>query len=347
VYLSKDKKSLLGAVAVANLAFHKSVVARFTLDYWKTTSEVAAEYEFGIRDKAADGYDRFVFTIKLSDLAHLENKTLFFCVRYSVAGQEFWDNNNAMNFQVAFIKKAKPVEDGVGGMRHGLGARPAHAIVRGRAAAGRPWSMPASFDDFADGFDSKYDFADLRLGTSKFLDDALSPTSTDPAMSREASIPDYPTRRTSRAGQAFGNRYDFGASLTAAIQAANASAGRRSASLAPGADRPATNAETKSEGSDGAPAKPAVRTATSTSTSSPPVSPKSHAAAAAAAACGTGSGRENLISTFAKPVVTSAFPRPESYISEKPSQQSSTYLELIDKYCFVRSGTPQRIVGKS
>jgi hypothetical protein len=62
----------MGSVAVANLAFQKFVACRFTLDYWKTTSEVAAEFSHEIRPKASpEGHDRFQFTIKLSDLANL------------------------------------------------------------------------------------------------------------------------------------------------------------------------------------------------------------------------------------------------------------------------------------
>ncbi|MGG6497930.1 UNVERIFIED_CONTAM: CBM21 domain-containing protein, partial [Bacteroidetes bacterium 56_B9] len=82
------------------ISFHKQVVARFTLDYWKTTSEVAAEYNNDIRTPSMDGCDRFNFHIKLSDQANIDNKTLLLCVRYSVAGQEFWDSNNMMNYQI-------------------------------------------------------------------------------------------------------------------------------------------------------------------------------------------------------------------------------------------------------
>ncbi|GJD05507.1 hypothetical protein ColKHC_14332 [Colletotrichum higginsianum] len=39
--------------------------------------------------KRSRPHDRFTFTIKLSDLANLETKTLFFCIRYNVNGQEF------------------------------------------------------------------------------------------------------------------------------------------------------------------------------------------------------------------------------------------------------------------
>jgi hypothetical protein len=86
VFLSSDNKTLVGSVAVANLAFHKHVVARFTLDYWKTTSEVIAEFNHDIRQPKREGYDRFNFNIKLADQANLEAKTMFFCVKYVVNG---------------------------------------------------------------------------------------------------------------------------------------------------------------------------------------------------------------------------------------------------------------------
>ena len=44
VVLSPDYKELIGTIAVANLASNKTVVVRFTLQFWKTTSVVLAEY---------------------------------------------------------------------------------------------------------------------------------------------------------------------------------------------------------------------------------------------------------------------------------------------------------------
>ncbi|KJZ68749.1 hypothetical protein HIM_11858 [Hirsutella minnesotensis 3608] len=103
VWLSGDRRSMLGSVAVANLAYQKHVTCRFTLDYWKTVSEVAAGYSHEIYPRETPlGYDRFIYIISLSDLANLESKTMFFCIRYRVNDQEFWDNNDAMNFQVEF-----------------------------------------------------------------------------------------------------------------------------------------------------------------------------------------------------------------------------------------------------
>ncbi|KAM5341407.1 hypothetical protein ACJ41O_014438 [Fusarium nematophilum] len=100
VGLSNDKMALLGTVVVANLAYHKSIVCRFTLDFWNTISEVTAQHCHEI-----PGHDIFSFSIGLAELVDLELKPMFFCIRYNVDGQEFWDNNSSLNFQVDFKKR--------------------------------------------------------------------------------------------------------------------------------------------------------------------------------------------------------------------------------------------------
>ena len=112
VWLSADQKSLLGSVSVINLAFQKCVICRYTLDYWKTTSEVMAEYSHEMRPRETPfDHDCFIFSIKLSDIANLESNPLFFCVCYSVNGDEFWDNNATTNFQVDFVRKPSAPND--------------------------------------------------------------------------------------------------------------------------------------------------------------------------------------------------------------------------------------------
>ena len=219
VWLSNDQKSLIGSIAVANLAFHKSVTCRFTLDYWKTTSEVAAEYIAEIRPKETQqGHDRFHFTIKLSDLANLESKTLFFCIRYSVNGHEHWDNNGGTNFQVDFKKKHLP-QNGKNGFQ-GASSRTITGLPRSNrrsnpASTSRPKSMPVGFDDFGDG--SKIDF---EQSIHDYLGES-GPTLRLKSSKSATCLPsDLTGRLSSPSGLAFANRYDFGASLTAAVQAA-------------------------------------------------------------------------------------------------------------------------------
>ncbi|KAK7740469.1 hypothetical protein SLS53_005311 [Cytospora paraplurivora] len=219
VWLSNDHKYLMGSVVVANLAFQKNVTCRFTLDYWKTTSEVTAEYSSEITPRTSEqSYDRFNFSIKLADLANLETKTLYFAIRYRVNGQEHWDNNGGTNYQVDFRKKMLPVN---GKKAIGASNRPMNGLPKSHhrrpspSDAPRPKSKPVSFDDFSANPRVNFDQSiheylgeqpPLRLKTSK---------STTNIPSDNLS-----TRLAAPSGQAFANRYDFGASLTAAMQAA-------------------------------------------------------------------------------------------------------------------------------
>jgi len=195
VYLSTDKKSLIGAVAVANISFQKHVVARFTFDYWQTVSEVSAEWSSDVRRRERDdGVDRFVFKIKLAEQAHLEKKTLFFCVRYNAAGQEFWDNNGGVNFQVDFKKISRNPN-----------ARSTSLSTLPRSTAARPRSMPE--------FDLDDDFFNRELG-ARGSDRPKPKTKSVPV--EEDSV--LPARRTNPASNAFGNRYDFRNSFHATIK---------------------------------------------------------------------------------------------------------------------------------
>lgn len=222
IFLASDHKTLVGTVAAANIAFHKNVVARFTLDYWKTTSEVVAEYNHDVRKKQAnDGYDRFNFNIKLADQANLGSKTLLLCVRYNVNGQEFWDNNGSMNYQVDFVKKSKQKAKA-----NSSGALAAIPRSRQSPPAPRPRSMPVgSFDDdFGHSFDSKFEFGTGRVS----IGDSPSHSIRLKTKSKRGGLfPDQAPRR-SPSGQAFSTRYDFGASLTAALSNAQTALGDRS-----------------------------------------------------------------------------------------------------------------------
>ena len=222
IFLASDHQTLVGNIACANISFQKFVVARFTLDYWKTTSEVVAEFNHDVRKKQKeDGYDRFNFNIKLADQANLESKTLLLCVRYQVGGQEFWDNNNAMNYQVDFTKKVKPQKSKQPSA--GLGAIPRS---RNSPLVPRPRSMPPASldDDFGHDFENKFQFGGGRavLGDSPNTSIKLKPRSK-----RGSIYPDQAASR-SQAGQAFSARYDFGASLSAALSTAQTALGDRS-----------------------------------------------------------------------------------------------------------------------
>jgi hypothetical protein len=217
VFLSLDNKTLIRSVAVANLAFNKAVIARFTLDYWKTTSEVVAEFNSDVpQPKRTDGYDRFNFYIMLADQTNLEAKTMFFCVRYCVNGQEYWDNNSSTNFQIDFKKKPKS-QNGKNSIQ-GASSRPVHLLQRINKSSppdtsARSKPIPLAFDDFANGFNAKY-----RLGNFKQpVNDYLGESSTSPRLKGVKSAISLTSDSVTRPavnpkGQAFGSRYDFGAS---------------------------------------------------------------------------------------------------------------------------------------
>jgi hypothetical protein len=301
IYLSTDNKTLIGIVAVANLAFKKYVVARFTLDYWKTTSEVAAEYTNDIRRKQQnDGYDRFSFNIRLADLANLEAKTMYFCVKYSVNGQEYWDNNNSTNFQVDFRKKAKP-QNGKRGMQ-GAASRPVNGLPKSSKKSEKGHVLTSTFDDFSNNFDStvKYDFPKYTKPTNDFLGEGPGqPGRLKGVRSAVILTSDSLNRRSKPSGHAFSNRYDFGASLSAAIKAANDTFSDRSGLTMKG---PATKHSLQSS--------PQIGTSTQVSQAAPglSVSPSS-------------SGTDS--------------PRPHG--TEQPVLASDSYNELLNKYCFVRT----------
>ena len=97
--------------------------------------------------------DRFHFTIKLSDMANLESKTLYFCIRYNVAGQEHWDNNSGKDFQVDFHKKMLPQNGKKGAI--GAASRPLNGLPKSTrrqnpSTAPRPKSVPIGVSDFGD-----------------------------------------------------------------------------------------------------------------------------------------------------------------------------------------------------
>ncbi|KAG6844891.1 hypothetical protein H0H87_002726 [Tephrocybe sp. NHM501043] len=102
--LSEDSPSIVGCVRVANVAYAKSVVARFTFDAWQTTSEVSARYI----SSPSSQTDIFVFTVRLNDLmARIDGKRMLLAVRYNVGGREVWDNNCGRDYLVEFGLEAK------------------------------------------------------------------------------------------------------------------------------------------------------------------------------------------------------------------------------------------------
>ncbi|XGW27955.1 hypothetical protein V3C99_008057, partial [Haemonchus contortus] len=97
--LRVHERTINGQINVANIAFSKEVAIRYTTTNWATHDEVAATYGhtvFGI-----DNVDAFVFSMILP--ADVKEGQCQFCVRFSVNGQDFWDNNSGKNYCVDIV----------------------------------------------------------------------------------------------------------------------------------------------------------------------------------------------------------------------------------------------------
>ncbi|KAL8848408.1 MAG: hypothetical protein Q9221_006563 [Calogaya cf. arnoldii] len=305
IYLSSDNKNLMGAVAVANLAFHKTVVARFTLDYWKTTSEVVADYNSDVRRKLLnDGCDRFLFSIKLEDQANLEDKTLFFCVRYNVNGQEYWDNNNSLNYQIDFAKKPKTeTKQGTQGTSLPLPrSKPSHST-----SSVRPRSFPSTRDDFGD-METPFDLSLFQPPPAQVIGDSPIRLRSQKPTSELAA--DELLQRSNGSNKAFGGRYNFGVSLHNAIAAASPTLGER------GDPNYGSSAKSSTASQMSFAKQGMVESASDPSTNT---GDRSGAA-----------GKEATKNSNPES-------RPTALTAEKPSLQSKSYQELLNSYCFYGS----------
>jgi hypothetical protein len=80
-------------VRVANLAPDKCVTVRYSTDGWQSSTDVQANYLPGVCD---GGQERFVLGLQLPNYRLMDR--VEFCVRYNVAGQEFWDSHDGKNY---------------------------------------------------------------------------------------------------------------------------------------------------------------------------------------------------------------------------------------------------------
>lgn len=92
-----SQNSVWGTVKVKNIAYHKSVVVRYTLDAWGCFKDVEATYVPESNDGSSD---RFSFAITVPEYFLVTGGVLEFCIRYETSGQEFWDSNGGENYKV-------------------------------------------------------------------------------------------------------------------------------------------------------------------------------------------------------------------------------------------------------
>ncbi|KAL9540090.1 hypothetical protein MBANPS3_009878 [Mucor bainieri] len=96
-HMSANKFIIQGRCRAANLSFHKLVSIRYTFDLWRTYAETTGEYRESIAS-TSNTWDRFYFSIPVE--AKKSTQTIYLALRYTVDDQEYWDNNNGMNYQI-------------------------------------------------------------------------------------------------------------------------------------------------------------------------------------------------------------------------------------------------------
>lgn len=97
--------SIQGTVRVRNLDFNKSVHIRYSLDSWKTFSDLQALYV----QNSCDGFsDKFSFLMYVNTIT--VGQRVEFAVRFQCKGVQYWDNNNGANycFQCLPVKNTTP-----------------------------------------------------------------------------------------------------------------------------------------------------------------------------------------------------------------------------------------------
>lgn len=85
--------TITGTVRVRNLDFHKSVHIRYSLDNWRTYSDLSANYV----ENSCDGFsDKFSFMLFGNSLQI--GQRLEMAIRFQAKGEQFWDNNYGVNY---------------------------------------------------------------------------------------------------------------------------------------------------------------------------------------------------------------------------------------------------------
>ena len=94
--LSTDSK-LSGTVMVANLAYHKNIFVRWTVNNWATYQDTVASH-----DDSSEGFSHDWFTFTIDSDSVCKDTDGGVCVElavaYQVNGMEFWDNNVQQNY---------------------------------------------------------------------------------------------------------------------------------------------------------------------------------------------------------------------------------------------------------
>lgn len=85
--------TITGCARVRNLDFHKSVHIRYSLDNWRSYSDLSASYV----ENSCDGFsDKFSFILFGNSLQIGQRVEM--ALRFQAKGEQFWDNNYGLNY---------------------------------------------------------------------------------------------------------------------------------------------------------------------------------------------------------------------------------------------------------
>ncbi|EDO41628.1 predicted protein [Nematostella vectensis] len=98
--------ALTGTILVENIEFCKDVTVRYSMDEWRTFTDVWADY---VNQLAGGTLDRFQFRISITQNIEVGSK-LEFSVRFCVRSKEYWDNNYCRNYIVECKKSAPQIK---------------------------------------------------------------------------------------------------------------------------------------------------------------------------------------------------------------------------------------------
>ncbi|KAI5949622.1 hypothetical protein KGF54_005500 [Candida jiufengensis] len=109
----QSKQFLNGIFQVSNLGFEKKFILKLSFNNWKSIINFDGSSRISYIRSVTSKIDEFKFMINLNDLLNCytndenstnNNITISLCIKYEVNGQEYWANNQGMNYNFNLIE---------------------------------------------------------------------------------------------------------------------------------------------------------------------------------------------------------------------------------------------------
>lgn len=95
--------NVVGTVKVKNISYEKKVFVRCTFDSWETSEDIEAMYVANSSKQSGHIFDTFSFEIEVPTNFDA-SKSVQFAVCFDSSGQEYWDSNDGMNYEIVSAK---------------------------------------------------------------------------------------------------------------------------------------------------------------------------------------------------------------------------------------------------